>query len=154
MTSRFLATLTVPGRLEAVRPAAALLVELARRLEVPAAANTLFENAIVEAFNNALEHTPGAFGSGIHCEFELGPDRLSIRVMSDAARAPVELTVPPGMAPPAADSWGAIAESGYGLYLIRAVFPDVRPISRGARYGVEMTLSLAPVEVAPPGDSS
>jgi anti-sigma regulatory factor (Ser/Thr protein kinase) len=96
MTDSFVTTITVPRRLDAVRPAAAFLVHTARSLEVPAASNSLFENAIVEALNNALEHNLQDPGASLHCELELSGRVLTIRVIDEAAQSPVALTVPTG----------------------------------------------------------
>jgi anti-sigma regulatory factor (Ser/Thr protein kinase) len=141
---RFVARVTVPGRIESVRGAAAFLVETARSLHVPVAADRIFEVAIVEALNNALKHNVRDGDSSLHCEIELDGRRLSIRVLDEGARAPVALALPAGAVPP----WGdgvipeALPESGYGLYLIRAVFPQLRAVTRDGHHGVEMELSF------------
>jgi len=142
MTDSFVTSITVPRRLDAVRPAASFLVDTARSLDVPAASNSLFENAIVEALNNAVQHNLQDPDASLHCEFELHGRLLTIRVLDEAARSPAELTVPAAGTPIAADTWQQIPESGYGLYLIRAVFPDVRAVRRNGRHGVEMQLTF------------
>jgi anti-sigma regulatory factor (Ser/Thr protein kinase) len=142
MNDRFVVSVDVPGRIETVRPVAAFLVALAQRLQVAAAADTLFENAIVEALNNALEHTNRQGQTSLHCEFELEGRRLSIRVLDPASEGPVALPQASALALPMPESWRDVPESGYGLYLMRAVFPDVRPVTRDGRFGVEMSLTL------------
>jgi len=138
MHDHFVASLTVPGRIETVRPVATFLVDLARRAGVPQAAQSLFENAVVEALNNAVEHSePGR----LTCELESCSGRLTIRVLSEGARSPVALAGGAEIGALSADAWERLPETGYGLYLMRAVFPDVRPISRDGVHGVEMTLT-------------
>lgn len=144
MSTPFLATVTVPGRVESVRPAAAFLVETARALNVPAVENRLFEVAIVEALNNALKHNPRAGDQPLHCEIELDGRCLRIRVLDEAAPAPVTLALS-GSAPNRPDfpdAWQQVQESGYGLYLMRAVFAEVKPVTRNGCHGVEMALSV------------
>jgi anti-sigma regulatory factor (Ser/Thr protein kinase) len=146
MSNRFAATLTVPGRIESVRTAAAFLVETARSLKIDAAGNHLFEVAIVEAITNALQHTPRDGDAPLHCEIEFADRRLVIRVLDEAARAPLALAVPSG-----AVTWSSggessvqdVPESGYGLYLMRAIFPEVRAVTRDGRHGVELALLAA-----------
>ena len=141
----FVATLTVPSRIASVRVAAAFFVETARSLGVPVAENRLFEVAVVEALNNALLHNVRHDDTSIRCELRLAGRRLTITVLDDGAQAPIALTLPVG-APAwpelAADSWETIPESGYGLYLMQAVFPEVRPVSRGRSHGIEMALTF------------
>jgi anti-sigma regulatory factor (Ser/Thr protein kinase) len=138
MDDCFVATLTMPGRIESVRPVATFFVDLARRLCVPQAAQSLFENAIVEALNNAVEHSdPGR----LTCELESRGSELCIRVLSEGARAPVALAAGAELAVLTADAWQQVPDSGYGLSLMRAVFPDIRPIARDGVHGIEMTLT-------------
>jgi anti-sigma regulatory factor (Ser/Thr protein kinase) len=142
MSHCFTTTLTVPRRLDAVRPAASFLVDTARSLAVPAASSSLFENAIVEALNNAIQHNPNVPDESLYCEFELDGRSLTIRVIDGTAQAPVELTAPARMPAPTAETWDQVPERGYGLYLIRAIFPDVRPVTRNGRHGIEMQLTF------------
>jgi len=122
---RWVTRFTVPGGIEAVRPAAARLVTVARRLGVTAAQHSLFENAIVEALNNAVQHAACGVGASLQCEVELERRHLTICVLSEGARRPVALTAPAESTAPA--SWQDLPESGDGLYLIRAVFPTSVP---------------------------
>jgi anti-sigma regulatory factor (Ser/Thr protein kinase) len=141
---RFAAAVTVPGRVESVRPAASFLVGLSRNLQVPAADDNLFEVAIVEALSNALKHNRDAEGV-LHCELELAGRCLRIRVLDEGARAPVALAIPTGAIPwseATTDSWEAIPDNGYGLYLMRAVFPQIKPVTRDGRHGIEMELTF------------
>ncbi|HXD15874.1 MAG TPA: ATP-binding protein [Vicinamibacterales bacterium] len=145
MADRLTASVTVPGRIEAVRPAAAFLVEMARGAGVPAAHDDLFEVAIVEAISNALKHNLRDAATPIHCELEVAGRVLCIRVLDEAARAPLSLAIPTGAVPwagAAADAVGEVPESGYGLYLMCAVFPEVTPVTRSGRHGVELKLTF------------
>jgi anti-sigma regulatory factor (Ser/Thr protein kinase) len=145
MNDRFHASMTVPGRVESVRPAAGFLVEYARACAVPAAFNSLFEVAIVEALNNALKHTPRENDAAIHCEIEIHRHTLVVRVVHEAARAPFSLPATPAVAPwpsPAVQPWETVPSSGYGLYLIQAVFPSVRPIEQDGARGIELELTF------------
>ena len=145
MADHYLASVRVPGRIEWVRPTACFVVEAARNLRLPVADNRLFEVAIVEALTNALEHNVRDEHAALVCEFELGERTLVVRVLDEGARAPVAFVIPAGPAPwpePTLESWESIPESGYGLYLMRAVFPEIRPVSRDGHHGIEMELSL------------
>lgn len=141
MPDHYVAHVTVPGRVESVRPVAAFLVALARGFDVPRAGETLFENAIVEGLNNAIVHAPREPEGTLHCEFEFEPGRcLKIRLMNEAVRAPVALTFASELNPSGVDAWQQVPQSGYGLYLMRAVFTDIRPVTVDGQHGVEMTL--------------
>jgi anti-sigma regulatory factor (Ser/Thr protein kinase) len=144
MSDRFAARLIVPGRIESVRPAAAFLVETARSLNVAAASNDLFEVAIVEALRNALEHNIREDDAPIHCEIELADRRLTIRVLDEAARAPLALSIPTAGVPwneVPPESIDNVPESGYGLYIMRSIFPEIRTVTRDGRHGVELQLN-------------
>src|SRR5438094_216413 len=99
MEDRLTASVTVPGRVESVRPAAAFLVEMARSACVPAANGHLFEVAIVEALSNALKHNVRDGETPVHCELEVTGRVLTIRVLDEAARAPLSLAIPTGAIP-------------------------------------------------------
>jgi anti-sigma regulatory factor (Ser/Thr protein kinase) len=142
---RLLASVTVPGRIESVRPAASLLVSMARHLRVPAAEQTLFEVALVEALSNAIRHNARDEEAPLRCDFELAGRTLTIRVLDEGIHAPVSLTVPTGAAPwsdATAEAWEAIPETGYGLYLMRAVFPEIKPVTHDGRHGIELQLTF------------
>jgi len=140
-----LASVTVPGRIESVRPAASLLVSMARHLKVPAAERSLFEVALVEALSNAIKHNVRDHAAPLQCDFELAGHTLIIRVLDEGARAPIALTVPSGTAPWSnltADAWESIPESGYGLYVMREVFPEITTVTRDGRHGIELKLTF------------
>lgn len=144
-----IASTTLPRRLESVRAAAAFIVTTARAWEVAAADQPIFEVAVVEALNNTLQHTPPAAAGAIVCEVELdgenaGHRQLRVRVLDEAAAAPLAVTLPAGAIPwQAADieTLRDVPHSGYGLYLIRAVFSALRPVTRDGRHGVELELN-------------
>ncbi|HEY3093948.1 MAG TPA: ATP-binding protein [Vicinamibacterales bacterium] len=145
MTDGLTASVTVPGRIESVRPAVAFLVEIARGAGVAAADNHLFEVAIVEAISNALKHNVRDAATPIHCELEVAGRLLCIRVLDEAARAPLSLAMPTGAVPwsgATAETIGDVPESGYGLYLMRAVFPEIAPVTREGRHGIELKLTF------------
>lgn len=145
MAEHWLASVTVPGRIEWVRPAACFVVEAARNLRLSVADNRLFEVAVVEALTNALRHNVRDEDAPLLCEFERAGTTLTVRVLDEGARAPLAVAIPAGAAPGpelTADSWETIPEGGYGLYLMRAVFPQIRPVSRDGHHGIEMELSL------------
>jgi len=88
---RFVATVTVPSRIDSIRVATSFLVQTARSFGVPASDNTPFEVAIVEALNNALTHGSQDRDNLIICELELAGRCLKIRVMDQAAKFETEL---------------------------------------------------------------
>ena len=140
-----MASVTVPGRIESVRPTAAFLVGMARNLHIPAADNHMFEVAIVEALSNAIKHNPREGNASVQCDLEVSGRLLTIRVLDEAARAPVALSVPTGVIPwsdATTDAWEQIPETGYGLYLMRAMFPDIKPVTRDGRHGIELQLTF------------
>jgi anti-sigma regulatory factor (Ser/Thr protein kinase) len=142
---RFVASLTVPNRIESVRLAASFLLQTASALEVPPASDPLFEVAVVEALNNAFKHG-GQDGTGsILCEFELAGRCLKIRVLDQAAGGPLELALPSAVAPwpeRTSEEWESIPENGYGLHLMAAIFPSLRAISQNGHHGIEMELAF------------
>jgi anti-sigma regulatory factor (Ser/Thr protein kinase) len=140
-----LATITVPGRIESVRSTASLLVSMARQVKIPAAEQQLFEVAIVEALINAIKHNVRSEGTSLHCDFELEGRTLTIRVLDEGAHAPLSLTVPTGEAPwsnATAEAWKSIPETGYGLYVMREVFPDIASITHDGLHGIELKLTF------------
>jgi anti-sigma regulatory factor (Ser/Thr protein kinase) len=140
---RVLASLSVPNRIESVRVAAAFLVNTATGLNIPAARDGLFEVAIVEALNNAFKHGRRNPSGSILCELELLDRCLKIRVLDETSGGPLKLAVPEAVAPwpeRTPDQWESIPESGYGLHLMAAMFPKLRPVSRGKHHGIEMEM--------------
>jgi anti-sigma regulatory factor (Ser/Thr protein kinase) len=137
----FSASLTVPSRPESVRLAVSFLLQTARMLDVPAASNSLFEVALAEALNNAVKHGTDPSDT-VLCEFEHNRRGLRIRVLGRTA-IPATVVMPGADSVPAEflpEQWHAIPESGYGLSLIAAVFPFLRPVSLDGRHGIEMEL--------------
>jgi len=135
------ASLRVPNRVESVRVAASFLMESAKNMRVPLASDSLFELAVVEALNNAVKHgnTGADTDAMIVCELELTGRRVTVRILDQG----------PGYALPAAPAPTggspdilAVPESGYGISIIQHVFPTVRTISRGDRFGLEMSLTV------------
>jgi len=134
-------SVTVPSRVESVRLAAEFLVHAARNMQVPAAFDSHFEVAIVEALNNAVEHgnadrTPDAF---IACELELNERTLIVRVI-DQGRGYVLARAPRRDWDP--DDIASVPDRGYGIAIIQHVFPNVRTIGRPGEFGLEMTLTF------------
>jgi anti-sigma regulatory factor (Ser/Thr protein kinase) len=132
-----MATLTVPNRVESVRPATAFLVQAARALKVPKANESVFEVAVSEAVTNAVKH--GHSGNGeatITCDIQLNGTELTLRII-DGGRG---FDVPPASAPIVPDEVQDLRETGYGIPIIQSVFPIVRVIRVEGRFGVELGL--------------
>jgi anti-sigma regulatory factor (Ser/Thr protein kinase) len=135
------ASVTVESRVESIRLAAEFIVKTARDMHVPAAADSLFEVAIVEALNNAVKHgnRDQRPESLIVCELDLVDHRLTVRIFSQGQGF---------VLPRAAQTeWSAedvpgIPESGFGIPIIRSVFPQVRTIERPGEFGLEMELTF------------
>ena len=136
----YVASLTVPNRVESVRPATSFLVATSRALNVPAAANPLFEVAVSEAITNAVKHGhKGEVRGAITCELEVAPAALTVRVLDGGAG----FRVPEPQFPPISDErLQALPESGYGLPIIHSVFPVVRAVKVNGRFGLELSLPL------------
>jgi anti-sigma regulatory factor (Ser/Thr protein kinase) len=135
------ASVTVPCRVESIRLAADFIVQAARSMEVPAASDSRFEGAIVEALNNALEHGNPARRpeASIACELERIGQRFTVRILDQG----------PGFVLPRAplpewsgDDLTTIPEGGFGISIIQGVFPMVRTIARPGEFGLEMTLTF------------
>jgi anti-sigma regulatory factor (Ser/Thr protein kinase) len=137
----YFASLTVPSRVESIRPAAAFLVQAVKSLEVPVASDTLFEVAIVEVLNNALRHgNKGQEDASIVCEIEVAERRLTVRIF-DAGSG---FTLPAPVALPELDldQVDLLPEAGFGMQVIHSVFPAVKTVHRGGRFGVELPVSF------------
>jgi anti-sigma regulatory factor (Ser/Thr protein kinase) len=131
-------TLTIANRVESVRPATAFLVRAARALNVAAAAEPVFEVAVSEAVANAVKH--GGHGRPddiITCDIERRGQRLRLRILNGGTGFEVPTRRPLEMSRQRIDT---VPESGYGLHIIRHVFPVVRAIRVGDRFGVELAL--------------
>ena len=144
--SPYLATLSVPSRVDSIRPASQFIIQIARVLGVPAADQSLFEAAIVEALANAFKHgNKQREELPILCEIEHDASHFAVRIFDRGAGffAP---TMP--AAEPDPEAIDAIRESGYGVAIIRSVFPMVKPVCRRGRFGVELELELPADAVA------
>jgi len=134
------ATLTVPSRIEAIRPTAAFIVSRARAMSAEATAHLLFEAAIVEALTNALKHgnTMARPDASIVCEIEVVDRVMTVRIFDEGAGFKLPEAMPYGRIWQAQDA-AAIPNRGFGLSIIRNVFPSVRTITRPGQFGIEMT---------------
>lgn len=135
------ASVTVPSRVESIQLAAAFLVQAARNMHVPSAGDSLFESAIVEALNNAVEHgnTAQRPGAVIVCELELAGRCLTVRILDDGPGFVLPRTPRPDWR---VDDMSNIPESGFGISIIQSVFPIVRTIARPGEFGLEMALTF------------
>ena len=131
---RFVASLTVPNRVESIRLAASFLVQAASSFKVPAVESGLYEVAVVEALNNALKHGEDNPNACIVCEFEIDGRCLKVRVLDEASGAPRGLALPNAVA-----AW---PERTAELHLIAAVFPGLRTVSKNGHHGIEMELKF------------
>lgn len=132
-----IATLTVPNRVEFVRPATIFLVHAARALDVPTAEQPVFEVAISEAITNAVRHGRADIESTITCEVELQARTLTVRVFDGGSG----FNLPPLTLPDVSrDQLESVPASGYGLPIIKSVFSNVKVIQIDGRFGVELGL--------------
>lgn len=133
------ATLTVPNRLDSIRPAASFLVRRAQAMSAEASSHALFEAAIVEALTNALKHgnTLLRADAQIVCEIEIVDRTLTIRIFDQGLGFILPEHSPYGPMWRADDA-AAIPDRGFGLAIIRSVFPSVRTINRVGLFGIEM----------------
>lgn len=133
-------TLTVPSRVESVRPATAFLVRAAREFDRTVATEPVFEVAISEAVANAVTHGSGdAADATITCQVAVEDGDLTVRIIDDGGDFDVRRRALPDLS---ADEFEAIPESGYGLPIIQSVFASVRVISVDGRFGLEMRRAL------------
>jgi anti-sigma regulatory factor (Ser/Thr protein kinase) len=133
-----MATLTVPNRIEFVRPATMFLVNAARALDVPAAVEPVFEVAVSEAITNAVKHGGPPRESTITCEMQLDDRKLTLRIIDGGSGFRPSPVQPPQVSREHID---AVPSSGYGLPIIYTVFSNVRTIEVHGRFGVELALS-------------
>jgi anti-sigma regulatory factor (Ser/Thr protein kinase) len=136
-----MATLTLPNRVESVRPATAFVVRTARAMKVPAAAEPVFEVAVSEAIANAVKHGRGRRkDSTIRCDIEIEGRRLVLRIIDGGAG----FQIPKGGMPELSrQKVETLPEAGYGLRIIRSVFPIVRVIEVNGRFGVELGMPVS-----------
>jgi anti-sigma regulatory factor (Ser/Thr protein kinase) len=136
------ASIAVPSRLEYLRPASQFIVQASLAMGVSRAAEPLFEVAIVEALSNAFRHgSHGLDGSTILCELAIVADRFLVRVFDNGPGFALAEPQPP-------PDWTAadidvIPAWGFGVPIIRAVFPDVQTIRRSGQFGLEMALPFS-----------
>jgi serine/threonine-protein kinase RsbW len=133
------ASLTVPSRVEFVRPATAFLVQAARAMHVPAAAEPVFEVAISEAITNAVKHGSAAARSCITCQVEVSESALTIRIIDDGEGFVMRHSALPEVSRERIETLPA---SGYGLPIIHTVFPLVRVANVEGRFCLELSLPL------------
>lgn len=134
-----LATLTIPSRVEFVRPATAFIVSVAQVLEVQAAAAPVFEVAISEAITNAVKHGSDNPTAAITCELDTDAGELTVRIVDDGSGFVMRET---GMPEVSRERIDAIPASGYGLPIIHTVFPSVRVIKLDGRFALELAVPL------------
>ena len=134
-------SLTVPNRVEFVRPATAFLVQAARALAVRAAEAPVFEVAISEAITNAIRHGGSRDpGSTVTCQLEVCDGELRVRIIDDGQGFEVPVAPLPDVS---RDRIEALPSSGYGLPIIHTVFPIVRVVNVDGRFGLELALPAA-----------
>jgi serine/threonine-protein kinase RsbW len=134
-------TLTVPNRIESVRPATAFLVQAARGLGVPRASDPVFEVAISEAITNAVKHgSREESNSTITCEVDLEQGALTMRIIDDGSGFVVRTAELPEVS---RERIEAVPASGYGLPIIHTVFPIVRVVNVDGRFALELALPAA-----------
>ena len=151
--ARCYASVTVPGRVESIRFAAGFIVQFARHMQVPAAFDAMFETAIVEALNNAVEHgtadeRPEA---SVACELELVGQRFTVRILDQGPGFVLPQTPQPEWNP---DETAAIPEGGYGFSLHEpggfqeTPLAGARRTTEGARQGQLRSAAGASDELA------
>jgi len=133
------ASFTVPSRVDAIRSAAAFLVQTAKDMRVPLAGDAAFELAIVEALNNAVKHGTGRPGAIIVCEIERADHRLTVRILDQGPGFDLQPLAPRRPDP---EDVMSVPESGYGLSIIQSVFPTMHTISRDGHFGLEMSVTF------------
>jgi len=134
------ATITVPNRVESIRPTVQFIIDTARRMEVPAASESLFEVAIAEALNNAVRHgnTTQLVDTDILCTLRRVGRQLIVSICDQGPGFKLAGATP---------DWSpadvvSIPEGGFGLPIIQQVFPVVRTIRRPGEFGLEMALTF------------
>jgi anti-sigma regulatory factor (Ser/Thr protein kinase) len=134
-------TLTVPDRIESVRPATSFLVRAARGFGVPRASDPVFEVAISEAITNAVKHGRHEKSQAtITCEVELVEGALTLRIIDEGSGFVVRAAGLPDVSPERIE---ALPASGYGMPIIHTVFPVVRVVKVGGRFALELAMPVA-----------
>jgi anti-sigma regulatory factor (Ser/Thr protein kinase) len=141
--SRYSTALSVPATIESIRPATRFLLDTARVQHVTAASDALFEVALGEVLTNAVKHGGCPLGGTILCEVEVTDRAFVVRVFDCGSGFDMSAVALPA---PDRDAPELLAESGYGLAIVRAVFSSVQSLWRNGRFGVELSLPLAAVE--------
>ena len=135
------ASVTVPSRVESIRLAAEFIVHAARTMAIPQADDSLFEVAIVEALNNAIKHgnADQRSDASLVCELEVDERTFVVRIIDQGPGYQLPRVPQPEWSP---DNIASVPESGYGIGIIRGVFPTVRTVGRAGEFGLEMTLTF------------
>jgi anti-sigma regulatory factor (Ser/Thr protein kinase) len=134
-------SVSVPGRVEFIRPVVEFIVQASLTLNVSGASDPLFEVAIAEALSNALRHgSEGVPDTTILCELALISDCFVVRVFDQGPG----FILPVPQAPP---DWTpaeihSVPTGGFGLHIIQAVFKRVSVVRRSGQFGLEMALPL------------
>ena len=140
MGPRYFSTLSVPAAIDYIRPTATFLVEAARKLRLDAASKSLFEVAVVEVLTNAVVHgSSGRPDEVVRCELEVTDAAFIVRVFDPGSGFDLAKISPPD---PDRSRVEAMPETGYGLMVVRSMFPGVQTIWQGGCFGVELTLPL------------
>ena len=131
------ASMTVPARAEFVRPASEFVLQTARHLGASATSNPLFEIAVAEALTNAVKHgSRGRADASVTCEVDGAGGAVSIRILDEGEGfTPGPRTEP---VDPSTLDVAAIAESGYGVPIIQAVFPRIQTGRHEGRFCLEL----------------
>jgi serine/threonine-protein kinase RsbW len=138
---RYVASLTVPNRVESVRPAASFIVQIARALKVPAATQPVFEVAITEALTNAVKHGhSGEPDPVVTCDIEVTSLHLRLRITDSGKGFTIPAPKLPTVSPEQPER---LPESGYGVPIIQSIFPSVQAIRVNGRFALELCLPLS-----------
>lgn len=135
------ASAILPSKPESIRVATDFLVQAARNMHVPSASDSLFESAIAEAINNAVEHGNIAKcpRASIVCELELVKHRLTVRILDHGPGFTLPQSAPVEWKP---DDMTTVPEGGFGITIIQTVFPVVRTIAHRGAFGIELALTF------------
>lgn len=135
--------LTMPAKAEYLILARLALAGIAHEVRMSETTLADLKLAVTEACGNAVRHAYAADRGVVRVVFDLDPEEIEIRVEDDgggvAARADASV-------PDDEDDEDAMAESGMGLAIIRAIMDefDVEPRSEGPGTLVRMRKRLEP----------
>ena len=138
-TTPISAAFSFPAALDSIRPATETLLETARGWGVGPAFGGLFEIALAEVIVNAVKHGGQRPDGEIRCEIELAAGALVVRVFDAGAGFDPAAVLAPS---PAREEPASLAESGYGLAIVRSQFTRVEPVWRGTVFGLELARDL------------